>query len=64
MKRQFARLAAEKAAQRIAMIDPTKLSIKEATLLLKLGLQEERAALGLADATVIKNQEDAESGMP
>jgi hypothetical protein len=46
---QFARMAQNKAILKLSMIDPKNLTVKEATELLKLGLQEERRALGLEE---------------
>ena len=47
---RYSRLAMGKAMQRLAALDPATLTVKEAIELLKLGLVEERKALGLPDA--------------
>lgn len=46
---EFARVAAQKALERIQDLDAQKLTVKEAVLLLRLGLQEERRAMGIPD---------------
>ena len=45
----YARLAQSKAITKLQMVEPKDLSVNQALLLLKLGLEEERKALGFAD---------------
>jgi hypothetical protein len=47
---KFARLASNKAITKLNLIDPATLTVREAIELLRLGLIEERRALGLPDA--------------
>jgi hypothetical protein len=60
---EYARTAMTKAIQKIQTIDPLKLTVKEAVELLKLGLQEERRALGLVESVTYQvpaNEKDAQ----
>lgn len=59
---QFARLTMNKAILRIQAIDPAKLSVKEAVELLRLGMQEERKALGLVDTVVYIKPPETDTG--
>lgn len=59
---RYARLAMGKAMQKLNSVDPAKLTVKEAIELLRLGLVEERKALGMPEAFTFTPAQQGEDG--
>ncbi len=55
---QYARMAQARAVMRLQALDPSELSIREAIDLLKLGMNEERSALGLPNEYIAESESD------
>lgn len=60
---RYAKIASEKAIEKLKALDPKKLTTKEATELLRLGLVEERRATGIADHYVVQDGLGPNSGV-